>query len=150
MSSQFIGSVECALQDHTGKFLIIQRPQNVHAAGLLAFPGGGVEYYDGTQDNDLLITAAKREVFEEVGLILEDPVEYLTSRYFLDHKQRPIMHTIFYCQLNKTKLALNISAREVPEYHWLCYQEIIDMPNCPPWLKTYLELIHTKFTRLNK
>ena len=56
--------VECAIE-HDGKFFIINRPPGKHAAGLLAFPGGKVEYKDSDLGADILRAAVKREVFEE-------------------------------------------------------------------------------------
>lgn len=50
----FLAAVECALE-HDGKYLFIQRPAGVHAAGLLAFPGGKVEYTDGDGNTNILL-----------------------------------------------------------------------------------------------
>lgn len=56
---------------HNDHFLIIKRPENAHAAGTFSFPGGGVECVDGKNEQDILQEAARREVFEEVGMQLE-------------------------------------------------------------------------------
>ena len=63
--------------EHNDKFLIIKRPQGVYVAGLLAFPGGKVEQIDEQNERDILRFAAKREVFEEVGLDLKDDLTYV-------------------------------------------------------------------------
>jgi len=39
----YLNVVEVA-REHDEKFLIIKRPESKHAAGLLSFPGGKVEY----------------------------------------------------------------------------------------------------------
>jgi len=131
---RFLAVVECALE-HDGKYLIIRRPAGVHAAGLLAFPGGKVDYTDGDANTNILLEAVKREVFEEVGLKLMDPIHYVTSRYFIDSRQEHVLDTIFYCKLEQTVLDVNPSPKEVSEYHWLTPQELFDHPNAPVWLK---------------
>ncbi len=81
--AKFIVVVECAIE-HEGRFLVIQRPIGKHAEGLLSFPGGKFETTDGNESRDALLHAVKREVFEEVGLKLQDPINYVTSSYFID------------------------------------------------------------------
>jgi hypothetical protein len=39
MNKTYLKVVECAIE-HDSKFLVIKRPQGVHAGGMLAFPGG--------------------------------------------------------------------------------------------------------------
>jgi 8-oxo-dGTP pyrophosphatase MutT (NUDIX family) len=63
---RFVVVVECAIK-LDDRYLLIKRPAGVHAAGLLAFPGGKVEYQDGIRDinsHNILLHAVKREVFE--------------------------------------------------------------------------------------
>ncbi len=47
--------VECAIE-HKGKFLLIKRPNEGHAGGLLAFPGGKVDFADGSEDKNIGLT----------------------------------------------------------------------------------------------
>ncbi len=136
----FLVVVECAIE-HDGKFLVIKRPENVHAAGLLAFPGGKVEYTDGADNHDILIQAIKRETFEEVGLNLIDPIQFLTSSYFIDSHHVPVLDVIFHCKLKNTKVEISASSREVPEYYWLSINEIFAHEKTPVWLKRYLSKI---------
>jgi 8-oxo-dGTP diphosphatase len=131
---RFLAAVECALE-HDGKYLFILRPAGVHAAGLLAFPGGKVEYTDGHENTNILLDAVKREVFEEVGLRLMDPIHYVTSRYFVDSSQENVLDTIFYCKLEQTALDVNPSSKEVAEYYWLTPQELLQHPKAPIWLQ---------------
>lgn len=74
----FIVATECAIE-YQNKFLIIKRPQGVHAEGLLAFPGGKFELSDRESAGDVVKQAIKREVFEEVGLRLIDPIRICTN-----------------------------------------------------------------------
>lgn len=146
---RFLAAVECAL-DHEGKYLFIKRPAGIHAGGLLAFPGGKVEYTDGNENTNILLEAAKREVFEEVGLKLIDPLHYVTSRYFIDSYQEHVLDTIFYCKLEQSALDVNPSAREVSEYCWLTPQELCEHPNAPVWLKKDIAHIESiKYSLLN-
>lgn len=134
----FIVVVECAIE-HQGKILLIKRPQGVHAAGFLAFPGGKVEYSDGHRD--ILLHAVKREVFEEVGLELLDPIQFLTSSYFIDSYNKPVLDVIFYCKLESSSALVKPSLREVPEHFWLTRDEIEVHNDAPEWLKHYISYI---------
>lgn len=140
MANKFVVGAECAIE-HDGKFLIIKRPPGKHAEGMLAFPGGGVEVADGIAA-DVLAQTARREVFEEVGLQLEDPIRYIASDYFIDSKtNEPAICILFHCNIVKTKIKLNISTREVAEYYWLSKSEIKIRDNCPVWLTKYLTML---------
>ncbi len=135
--SHFLAVVECIIE-HEGKYLMIRRPEGIHAGGLLAFPGGKVEYEDGFDSQNILINAVKREVFEEMGLKLIDPIHFATSSYFIGAQQQHILDTIFYCKLNKTKVEITPSAREVPEYFWLSLEEILAHERTPEWIEPYI------------
>lgn len=146
---KYLVVVECAIE-HDGKFLIIKRPEGKHAAGLLSFPGGKFDPEDEVSEWNVLRLAAKREIFEEVGLTLLDPLQYVTSNYFIDSDGIPVIDSIFYCSLNKTTANVIASQREVPEYYWMAPEEINSAENSPAWLKKYVELIleHKKYNSL--
>jgi len=133
-----INVVECAIQ-FEDRFLIIERPSGVHAGGLLAFPGGKVEEQD-AKAGDILINAIKREVFEEVGIVLKNQISYVTSSYFVDSKATPVIDTIFHTILDAMSEVIT-SPREVPKYDWMTKGEIMKASNSPEWLKKYIELI---------
>jgi 8-oxo-dGTP pyrophosphatase MutT (NUDIX family) len=134
----FIVNVECAIE-HDGKFLLIQRPAHVHAGGLFAFPGGKVEVEDGKNPN-ILIEAIKREVREEVGLNLIDPIRYVTSSYFVS-KKSAVVGVIFHCKIKNSLLDLKPSEEETTQVAWMSQNEICDHSLSPPWLKFYLECV---------
>ena len=52
------------IQDSHGQYLIAKRPQESHQGGLWEFPGGKVE------NNETVLDALKRELFEEIGITL--------------------------------------------------------------------------------
>ena len=136
----YLKVVEVAIE-HDEKFLIIKRPEGTHAGGLLSFPGGKVEEIDEQNEWDILRLAAKREILEEVGLDLKDDLQYIISNYFVDSIGAHVIDTVFHCKIEKTNLAINASAREVPEYYWLTEEEINHAPNSPEWLKKSVQYI---------
>ena len=137
---KFLVVVECAIE-HDGKFLIIKRPLGVHAGGLLAFPGGKVEYKDGGEKKDILVEAIKREVFEEVGLKLIDPIHFVTSSYFIDSFQEQVLEVFFHCKIKKSRMDVKPALREVPEHYWLTLKEIAAHKNTPFWVMHFLACI---------
>ena len=148
MFTKFVVVVECAIE-YKNKYLIIKRPMGTHAEGLLSFPGGKFEVSDALNNPDALQQAAKREVFEEVGLDIRDPMRYVTSSCFVDSKTgESVVDIIFHCQLDKTKVELKISEREVAECFWLSFEEIISKDNCPEWLVGYLREVQESSNNL--
>lgn len=136
-----IVATECAIE-HNGKFLIIKRPKGVHAGGLLSFPGGKFEISDAIGNDDAAKQAVRREVLEEVGLDLIDPINYVRTSCFPDEKSsKQVLDIIYHCRLKKTKIEVISSPREVSKYYWLSYEDIINASNCPVWLKSYMHLI---------
>lgn len=135
----YVVIVECALELN-GRFLIIKRPDDKEAGGLLAFPGGKVELADQNNNGsrDIMFNAVKREIFEEVGINILDPVRYVVSNHFKSIKGSECLILVFHCVLDKTNPTVNPSAREVSEYYWLTSEEINRAPNSPGWLKDYL------------
>ncbi|WP_010304329.1 NUDIX hydrolase [Candidatus Odyssella thessalonicensis] len=135
----YIPLVECAIEKDQ-KFLLIVRPSNSYAGGLLSFPGGKVDYLDQQKPFAILQAAVRREVEEELGLILIDSLEYVTSSYF-SISGRHYLDTIFHCVINHTSLSINPNPQEVEDYMWLSRDEIFDHKLSPPWLKEYIKLI---------
>ena len=139
-SYKFVVNTECAIE-HDEKFLIIKRPIEKHAGGLLSFPGGKFEATDAC-NTDVLKSAVKREVREEVGLELLDSIHYITSAFFEDTMHKVgVINTVFYCKLEKTLVNVVPSTREVPEYYWLTPVEILSHNSSPKWLVSYIEAI---------
>ncbi len=139
--NKFVAVVECAIE-YQGEFLIIERPKGGHAEGLLSFPGGKIEITDGDDGEDVLVQAARREVYEEVGLKLEPPIRYVTSSCFIDTKTGDhIVDVIFHCKLETAPGELQVCPREVPCYFWLTREDLLRAPNSPDWLLQYLDKI---------
>lgn len=148
--TKFIAVVECAIE-YQGKFLIIERPQGGHAEGLLSFPGGKVEIADGEGGADVLVQAVRREVYEEVGLKLDNPIRYVTSSCFGDSKTGDqVVDAIFYCEIKEAPGELQVCSREVPHYYWLNREDILKASNCPEWLERYLSKIDPLVTQISE
>jgi len=144
----YLSVVECAIE-HNDTFLVIKRPQSAASAGgLLAFPGGKIDEEDEANHTDILRSAVKREVFEEVGLLLTDPIQYISSSYFMGNLNVPAIDTIFYCKLVSTNPKVIPSPREVDAYYWLTPSEINQSSLAPPWLKTYMNLVQSYKTSI--
>lgn len=143
----YLNVVECAIE-HNGTFLVIEHPSGGYAGGLLSFPGGKVDPSDESYPDDILRTAVKREIFEEVGLTLIDPIDYVFSTFFVGKNNTPIINSTFYCKLN-TLPVVTVSPREISRYAWMTPDEILSAPNTSDWLKVYIQRIQAYKTTLN-
>jgi 8-oxo-dGTP diphosphatase len=136
MAKKYRLVVECIIE-FQDRILLIERPKGVHAEGLLTFPGGKIENHD--LGFEVLENAVKREVFEEVGIELIDPIQYVTSAHFIDSFGVEVIDVIFFVRLNKSSTTIIPSEREAPRWGWFTYEEIQQDPRSPIWLKKYLE-----------
>jgi len=86
MSSKNIAHVAVAvIKNRHGQFLIAKRSENTHQGGLWEFPGGKVE------NNETVLEALKRELFEELGIrliqatpLIQIPHDYGDKSVLLD------------------------------------------------------------------
>ncbi len=69
------------------KVLITKRSNNQHLAGYWEFPGGKVEY------NEHVNAALKRELFEELGIIVNKTVPYTSIKH--DYKDKKVLLDVF-------------------------------------------------------
>lgn len=137
---QYINVVECAIE-HDGKFLVIQHPKEKDAADLFAFPGGKIDQKDEKETYDVFRAAVRREVLEETGLSLKDPIEYVLSSTFTTPNGTHVFNTTFYCRINTTLPNVSIRKGEIVDYAWLTPKEIESKANAAPWLKQYIKVI---------
>ncbi|MBI5274814.1 MAG: NUDIX domain-containing protein [Chlamydiales bacterium] len=138
--SMFLTVVECAIE-HNNHFLFIKRPPGGHAGGCLSFPGGKVEYADGANETNILIQAVKREIIEEVGLELIDPIHFVTSSFFVGSDNKNYLDIIFYCKMQQPNVHVTPDIREIPSHYWLTIDQIMAHHDCPPWLNRYMRMI---------
>lgn len=80
-----------------GKFLIAQRSfEELQAPGKWSLPGGKVEVKG---DNlDILETALKREIKEEVGIVIDEDPIYVRSGSFIRVDKAPVVSIFFLCK----------------------------------------------------
>jgi 8-oxo-dGTP diphosphatase len=93
----FVINVEGAIY-RDGKWLVIERSsKEEHAGGLLSLVGGTVENEGFSKD--LLERTLKRELFEEVGITIEDNVDYVRNTSFVLPDGREVLDLVFYCEI---------------------------------------------------
>ncbi len=142
MQHRYICYAECVIEHHK-KFLVITRPGQAPSGGFLAFPGGKLEPDDGDPSHpDIFLNAAKREVLEEVGIALKDQLRYVTSHFFYDKDQTPVVGCVYYCKVHGDRPSVTPNLREVPKHQWLTREEINSHPHSPPWIKRYLSQVY--------
>ncbi|MFS0752089.1 NUDIX hydrolase [Oceanobacillus sp. 1P07AA] len=133
----FIINVEAAIYNR-GKWLIISRSeQESHAGGLLSLVGGKVEYSE--IELDVLENALKREVMEEVGIVVNNPV-YIYSNYFTFDSDKHVVNIVFACsyQEENERPIIN-SEEEIDEIQWMSSEEINQNSKAPIHLKESIQ-----------
>jgi len=133
---QNIVNVECAVIRQNEWLMTKRSSSKRHGAGLLAFPGGKVETTDGRVD--VLESCVKREVFEEVGLELTGPINYVASTsFFID--EIFVVNILFRTFVESLGAPLNFDNEEVEAVFWMTDEDIRRHPLTPPWLIQSLE-----------
>ncbi|MBS4193577.1 NUDIX hydrolase [Lederbergia citri] len=128
----FIVNTEAAIFNN-GKWLIIERSKKEeHAGGMLSLIGGKVDQEGNS--SDILERTVKREIFEEVGVKVKDQLHYVHSTSFVTDKGNHVVDVVFLAEYESGE-AFPKSPDEVDEVLWLTYDEIMEHPNSPPYLK---------------
>ncbi|OEH54427.1 DNA mismatch repair protein MutT [Oceanobacillus sp. E9] len=133
----FIINVEAAIYNR-GKWLIIKRSeQEAHAGGLLFLVGGKVEHSE--IEIDIIENALKREVMEEVGIVINNPV-YIYSNYFTFDADKHVVNIVFAClyQEENGRPIIN-SKEEIDKIKWMSSEEINQNSNAPIYLKESIQ-----------
>lgn len=141
VENRYIVNVEAIiLKDR--KFLMIERGKGeTHAPGALAFVGGKVE--NAGVVKDILESTLRREIMEEVGLEIEQHMEYLNSSAFLTDEGTPVVDIVFLCRY-KAGIAEIIDKGEVTAIHWMTADVLLEDKEIPPWIKRSIRLAITK------
>lgn len=136
MTRLYIVNVEAAIF-RAGRYLIIQRSAaEEHAAGLLSLPGGKVE--DAGFADDILEHTLRREIEEEVGLNLTEPLHYIESKAFVADDGEPVIDLVFWVEM-KTGEPIARDPAEVAAIHWMTAEAILQHEQAPAWLKRSIE-----------
>ncbi|MAS81874.1 MAG: DNA mismatch repair protein MutT [Legionellales bacterium] len=94
------------------KILISKRSNNQYLAGYWEFPGGKVEY------NEDVITALKRELFEELGVIIKKAVKYTSINH--NYKDKKVLLDVF----KVTDWSGLPKSKEKQEFCWVSINEL--------------------------
>ncbi|MFB1099660.1 NUDIX hydrolase [Terribacillus sp. JSM ZJ617] len=138
----FVVNVEGAIY-RNGKWLIITRSEKEeHAAGCLSMVGGKCDL-EGVS-SDILERTLKREIFEEVGIEVED-LTYVNSSSFVTDKGTHVIDIVFLCQ-DIAGEPYAKSAEEVGKLMWMTTEEILIHKNAPSYLKENITLAADKLT----
>ncbi|NOH11773.1 MAG: NUDIX domain-containing protein [Chloroflexi bacterium] len=133
---------------HDGQYLTITRGPDVgHAAGLLAFPGGGVEF-TGERVEDVLEENVMREVMEETGVQIEPQMHYLDSTAFIPTDGGPAVHITFLCRYRSGKAHV-ASLDEIAAVQWMTAEKILADDVAPFWIQDSVHLAEKKRRELS-
>jgi|SRR5690625_206288 len=128
----YIVNVEGAIFKND-KWLIIERSRKEeHAAGLLSLVGGKVDQ-EGNSVN-ILERTINREIFEEVGIKVNEKLQYVYSTSFITDLGKHVVNIIFLCKYDSGE-AFAKSPDEVENVNWMTAQQIYEHDNAPDYLK---------------
>ena len=108
--------------------------------GALSFPGGKVE---GAENEDNVFEETLRsEIREETGVEVADKMVYVESHSFVAEGD-PVVDVVFLCRYESGE-AIAADPDEVADVRWMTAQEILDLPQTPPWTRQSIELAEKK------
>jgi mutator protein MutT len=85
--------VAAGLIHHGGRYLIARRKPGVHLAGFWEFPGGKRE------PDESLTECLRRELFEELGVLVDLPIPYRIVRH--DYPEKIVELHFFRCAIEE-------------------------------------------------
>ncbi len=136
----FVVNVEGAIY-RDGKWLMIKRSEKEeHAAGCLSMVGGKCDLE--SVSTDILERTLTREIFEEVGIDVED-LTYVNSSSFVTDKGTHVIDIIFLCQ-HITGEPYAKSMEEVGEVMWMTMEDIMVHEDAPSYLKENITVAANK------
>lgn len=136
----FVVNVEGAIY-RDSKWLMIKRSEKEeHAAGCLSMVGGKCDL-EGVS-TDILERTLKREIFEEVGIEVED-LTYVNSSSFVTDKGTHVIDIVFLCQ-HITGEPYAKSMEEVGEMMWMTTEDVLVHKDAPSYLKENITLAANK------
>lgn len=128
----FIVNVEGAIFKDD-KWLIIERSKKEeHASGLLSIVGGKVEQEGNS--SEILERTVKREIYEEVDVIVKKDVTYIHSTSFVTDSDEHVVDIVFLCEYESGK-AIAKSPDEVAAVYWMTAQQVYEHSNAPDYLR---------------
>ncbi|SNZ14163.1 ADP-ribose pyrophosphatase YjhB, NUDIX family [Terribacillus aidingensis] len=127
----FIVNVEGAIH-RNGKWLLIKRSEKEeHAAGAISMVGGKCDQEG--MSSDILERTLKREIYEEVGIKVND-LTYVNSSSFVTDKGTHVIDIVFLCEHISGEPYAK-SEEEVAAVMWMSAQEVLENQHSPGYLK---------------
>lgn len=126
----FIVNVEAAILRGDQWLMITRSTKEEHAGGTLSLVGGKVDLSD--MGMEIVESTVKREVLEEVGVVISEAISFVYSSSFVTGDGRNVINMVFLCEY-ASGTAHSVSPDEVEDVHWLTYDEIMNHPKAPPW-----------------
>lgn len=119
------------------KWLLIKRGSSEgHAPGEIALPGGTVNA--DTVDRDVLEQTVNREIWEELGITLEENPQYVCSASFVADDKDYVVNIVFLCTYpGNQPVAMN--EEEVEDVYRLSTDDVLYHEEIPSWTKEYIE-----------
>ncbi len=138
-----IVNVEVAVV-RNGLYLATTRgPGESYGAGWVGFPGGKVE--PELPVANMLEETARREVLEETGLVLDDPVVYVESHTF-GTPEAPVLDVVMLARAS-SGMPTAASPDEVAAVEWLTFDTLMAHQDVQPWTRDSLVLAERERAR---
>lgn len=118
-----------------GKFLLAKRgPNEVHDPNVWSLPGGKVE--ESGEDRDTIEKTLKREIMEEVGLEIQDDIEFVYDNCFIRSDGAHVVMMTFLCGYKSGEAR---PLEDTSEVRWLTLDELKSFKEAKEFLKIEIE-----------
>lgn len=119
------------------KYLVSRRSySDKQAGGQWSTPGGKVDLELG---ENIIENTLKKEIKEEVGLEIEDKINYIGSDAFIRSSGHHVVTLIFVANWKSGEAQ---PLEDQAEVKWMTIDEIVAMPDCPDYLRKRVQLIN--------
>ncbi len=131
----YIVNVEAAIYKQD-KWLMAKRSETEdHAPGELSLIGGKVEVVN--PENHVLEKTLAREVMEEVGVLVEDDMQYVKSCSFISDSGEIVIDIVFLCRYKSGEPTV-LEPEELTTVGWMGLDEILSDEKIQIWTKESL------------
>ncbi|GGA43956.1 NUDIX hydrolase [Psychrobacillus lasiicapitis] len=128
----FLINVEAAVFKEDKWLLIRRSTKEAHAGGELSLVGGTVEREG--DSTAILERTLHRELWEEVGVEVKDPILYVRNTSFVLASGKEVVDIVFLCEFDKGEPYAK-SSDEVESVHWMTTDEILNNLGIQHYLK---------------
>lgn len=124
------------------RFLIAQRsPNEIHAAGVWSIPGGKV---DQEIQRDIIEKTLKKEILEEVGVVINDKIEFVGSSSFQRVDGPHVVGLTFLCDYKSGEAK---PLDDTVEIKWLTLSELKKFEELPDFIKKDVKQLEDHLNR---